>query len=63
MLAQLYAAALRYYGTAAHVEPSVDPVADLDDADVEVAPGFTGRLLQRFDPGAAPAATNRCTAP
>lgn len=53
VLAQLYAAALRYYGTAAHVESSVDPIADLDDADVEVAPGFTGRLLQRFDPGAA----------
>jgi len=52
VLAHLYAAALRYYGSAAHVEPSKDPVGELDDADVEVAPGFTGRLLQRFDPGA-----------
>jgi len=52
VLAHLYAAALRYYGTAAHVEQSADPVADLDDAHVEVAAGFTGRLLQRFEPGA-----------
>jgi osmoprotectant transport system substrate-binding protein len=52
VLAHLYAAALRYYGSAAHVERSADPVAELDDADVEVAPDFTGRLLQRFDPGA-----------
>jgi glycine betaine/choline ABC-type transport system substrate-binding protein len=52
VLAHLYAAALRYYGSAAHVEQSKDPVGELDDADVEVAPGFTGRLLQRFDPGA-----------
>ena len=52
LLAQLYAAALRYYGSAAHVERGDDPVADLDTADVQVAPGFTGRLLVRFDPGA-----------
>jgi osmoprotectant transport system substrate-binding protein len=52
LLAQLYAAALRYYGSAAHVEPSYDPVADLDTGDVTVVPGFTGRLLTRFDPDA-----------
>lgn len=52
LLAQLYAAALRYYGSPAHVEPSADPVADLDTGDVTVVPGFTGRLLKRFDPGA-----------
>jgi osmoprotectant transport system substrate-binding protein len=52
LLAQLYAAALRYYGSPAHVERSADPVADLDTADVEVVPGLTGRLLVRFDPGA-----------
>ncbi|BBY31229.1 glycine betaine ABC transporter substrate-binding protein [Mycolicibacterium sediminis] len=51
LLAQLYAAALRYYGSAAHVETSSDPVADLDTGDVQVAPGLTGRLLTRFDPG------------
>jgi osmoprotectant transport system substrate-binding protein len=52
LLAQLYAAALRYYGSAAHVEPSRDPVADLDTGEVTVVPGFTGRLLNRFDPDA-----------
>jgi osmoprotectant transport system substrate-binding protein len=52
LLAQLYAAALRYYGSPAHVERSDDPVADLDTADVQVVPGLTGRLLMRFDPDA-----------
>lgn len=52
LLAQLYASALRYYGSPAHVERSPDPVADLDTADVEVVPGMTGRLLMRFDPDA-----------
>ncbi|HEV7419520.1 MAG TPA: glycine betaine ABC transporter substrate-binding protein [Mycobacterium sp.] len=50
LLAQVYAAALRYYGSPAHVESSPDPVADLDTGDVMVVPGFTGRLLKRFDP-------------
>jgi osmoprotectant transport system substrate-binding protein len=53
LLAHLYAAALRSYGSPAHVEPSPDPVADLDTGDVEAVPGFTGRLLVRFDPNAA----------
>jgi osmoprotectant transport system substrate-binding protein len=52
VLAHVYAAALRYHGSAAHVEQSSDPMADLDGADVEVVPGLTGRLLQRFQPGA-----------
>jgi osmoprotectant transport system substrate-binding protein len=52
LLAQLYAAALRYYGSAAHVESSDDPIAGLDDADVTVVPGLTGRLLARFEPDA-----------
>lgn len=52
LLAQLYASALRYYGSPAHVESSPDPVADLDTTDVEVVPGLTGRLLVRFDPDA-----------
>lgn len=51
LLGQLYAAALRYYGSPAHVETSPDPVADLDTGDVLVVPGLTGRLLARFDPG------------
>jgi glycine betaine/choline ABC-type transport system substrate-binding protein len=52
LLAHVYAAALRSYGSPAHVEKSRDPVVDLDTGDVEVVPGFTGRLLTRFDPGA-----------
>ena len=52
LLAHLYAAALRSYGSAAHVEPSPDPLAGMDSGDVEVVPGFTGRLLVRFDPDA-----------
>lgn len=52
LLAHVYAAALRYYGSPAHVEPSPDPVADLDTGDVTVVPGLTGRLLRRFDPTA-----------
>ncbi len=50
LLAHVYAAALRSYGSPAHVEQSPDPLADLDTGDVEVVPGFTGRLLTRFDP-------------
>jgi hypothetical protein len=33
------------------VEPR-PPVADLDTGDVTVVPGFTGQLLNRFDPDA-----------
>jgi osmoprotectant transport system substrate-binding protein len=50
LLAHLYAAALRYH--AAHVEPSQDPLGELDTADVQVVPGLTGHLLRRFEPGA-----------
>lgn len=50
LLANIYAAGLRYYGTAARVESSDDPIAALDAGEVTVATGFTGRLLQRFDP-------------
>jgi glycine betaine/choline ABC-type transport system substrate-binding protein len=52
LLAHVYAAALRFHGSPAHVETSTDPIGDLDTGDVTVAPGLTGRLLQRFDPGA-----------
>lgn len=51
LLANVYAAGLRYYGTAAVVETSADPVAALDGGTVGVVPGFTGRLLERFAPG------------
>lgn len=52
LLAHVYAAALRSYGSPAHVEQSADPVDDLDTGDVSVVPGLTGQILQRFDPGA-----------
>ena len=52
MLAELYAAALRYRGAPARVQRMPDPVAGLDSGEVAVVPGFTGRLLQRFAPGA-----------
>jgi glycine betaine/choline ABC-type transport system substrate-binding protein len=51
LLANIYAAGLRYYGTAADVQVSDDPLAALDAGKVTVATGFTGRLLQRFNPG------------
>ncbi len=51
VLAELYAAALRYRGASASVAHVSDPVAELDTGNVDVVPGFTGRLLQRFAPG------------
>lgn len=51
LLANIYAAGLRYYGTDARVETADDPLAALDAGTVRVATGFTGELLQRFDPG------------
>lgn len=53
ILANLYAAALRYYGRPAHVETVPDPWAALDSGTLTVAPAFTGRVLQRFSPGSA----------
>jgi glycine betaine/choline ABC-type transport system substrate-binding protein len=50
LLAHIYAAGLRYYGTAARVEASGDVLEALGAGKVSVAPGFTGRLLQRLDP-------------
>lgn len=50
LLAQLYAAALRYFGTVAHVQTRPDPVGALDTGTITVAPGFTGELLARFAP-------------
>ncbi len=52
LLAHVYAAALRSYGSPAHVEKGPAPLASLDTGDVEVVPGLTGRLLGRFDPDA-----------
>ena len=50
LLANIYAAGLRYYGTAARIEVSDDPLDELDGGKVSVTTGFTGRLLERFDP-------------
>lgn len=50
LLANVYAAGLRYYGTAARVEPVSDVFEALGDGTVGLAPGFTGRLLARLDP-------------
>lgn len=52
LAAHLYAAALRFYGNPAHVRSDHDPLGQLDSGQIRVAPGFTGRLLQRFDPDA-----------
>jgi glycine betaine/choline ABC-type transport system substrate-binding protein len=52
LVAHLYAAALRFYGSPAHVRSVADPVTELDSGEVRVAPGFTGRLLERFEPDA-----------
>ena len=53
LLANLYAAALRSYGSAAHVQIVDDPLKAMDSGAVSVVPGFTGRLLQTFAPGTA----------
>ena len=53
LVASLYAAALRFYGSPAHVQSVPDPLTELDSAAIRVVPGFTGELLQRFEPGAA----------
>ncbi|MGV0577091.1 glycine betaine ABC transporter substrate-binding protein [Mycolicibacterium elephantis] len=52
VIAHLYAAALRYYGSPAHVKLDDDPLSKLDSGEVRVVPGFTGRLLHRFMPDA-----------
>jgi glycine betaine/choline ABC-type transport system substrate-binding protein len=52
LIAHLYAAALRFYGSPAHVESSADPLTELDSGDARVVPGFTGRVLHRFVPDA-----------
>jgi glycine betaine/choline ABC-type transport system substrate-binding protein len=52
LVAHLYAAALRFYGSPAHMQSGSDPLSELDSGDVRVVPGFTGRFLQRFQPDA-----------
>jgi len=50
LIAHIYAEALRFYGSPAHVETSPDPLAKLDSGEARVVPGFTGRVLHRFFP-------------
>jgi glycine betaine/choline ABC-type transport system substrate-binding protein len=51
VLAELYAAALRYYGSPARVVHMADPIAALDRGEINVMGGFTGDVLQMFAPG------------
>ena len=51
VLANLYAAALSYYGTPTRVDELPDPLAALDSGKVSVVPALTGRLLNRLAPG------------
>ncbi len=53
LLAHVYAAGLRSYGTVVRVETSGsddEALRALDAGTVTLVPGFTGRLLRRFDP-------------
>jgi glycine betaine/choline ABC-type transport system substrate-binding protein len=50
LIAHIYAAALRFYGSPAHVVSSPDPLMGLDSGDARVVPGLTGRVLHRFSP-------------
>lgn len=52
LVAQLYAAALRFYGNPAHVQSVPDPLRALDSGDITVAPASTGRVLERLAPDA-----------
>ncbi|WP_066898765.1 glycine betaine ABC transporter substrate-binding protein [Mycolicibacterium houstonense] len=52
LLGHLYAAALRYYGTAAAVTDTDGTLGVLDSGSVTVQPGFTGRFLTQLDPAA-----------
>ncbi|WP_219066254.1 glycine betaine ABC transporter substrate-binding protein [Candidatus Mycobacterium methanotrophicum] len=51
LLADVYAGALRSYGFPARTELAPDPLAKLDAGAFVVVPAFTGRVLQRFQPG------------
>jgi glycine betaine/choline ABC-type transport system substrate-binding protein len=51
LLADIYTGALRSYGFPARSEQAPDPLTKLDSGAFVVVPGFTGRVLQRFQPG------------
>jgi glycine betaine/choline ABC-type transport system substrate-binding protein len=52
LLADIYTGALRSYGFPARTEQTPDPLTKLDSGAFVVVPGFTGRVLQVFQPGA-----------
>lgn len=52
LLAGIYVAALRSYGFGARFQVTSDPKAQLDSGAVTVVPAYTGRVLQRLQPGA-----------
>jgi glycine betaine/choline ABC-type transport system substrate-binding protein len=52
LLADIYAGALRSYGFPASTATAPDPLTELDSEAFTVLPGFTGQLLQAFQPGA-----------
>jgi glycine betaine/choline ABC-type transport system substrate-binding protein len=52
LLSDIYTGALRSYGFPTRTEQAPDPLAKLDSGAVVVVPGFTGRVLQIFQPGA-----------
>jgi glycine betaine/choline ABC-type transport system substrate-binding protein len=51
LLADIYTGALRSYGFPARTEQAPDPLTKLDAGAFVVVPGFTGRVLQPFQPG------------
>ena len=53
LLAHVYAAALRYYGTPVRVQTFADPLAELDSGAATIVPGRTGAVLTRLAPGVA----------
>lgn len=52
LLADIYIGALRSYGFPARNEAAPDPLSRLDSGAFTVVPGFTGQVLQVFQPGA-----------
>ncbi len=52
LLADIYTGALRSYGFPTRTEQAPDPLTKLDSGAFVVVPGFTGRVLQVFQPGA-----------
>lgn len=53
LLAHVYAAALRYYGTPVRVQTIADPLAELDSGAATIVAGRTGAVLTRLAPGVA----------